>query len=378
MEDGSKIVTPGTFFALGGYDGAKEIEVKDVSETDIDREDVDDSSGPDGAVGEGGNAPDGGGGEADHGDDNELQGKKDDGDEESKDDEDKPDDAKDDSGRKEEPRKRKVKVDGEEMEVTEEDAYKSYERVSASMKRFQEASAMRKEADQIKKKSEETLQSAQVKIDAMFRDPERLGDFLIEHYPVTFQKILDTNISRIIEEQNLYEKDKDLYATTIRNREEQRKLRRERAQLEDSAAKAEADKKSAEDKRLAEYRDQVARFLDTEIPLALKAAGLPEDAYSGMVGAELRRVLDKNWTDGQKLDKQYLLDCSRELLDSEDMKKYIAKFSKQKAKIAEDKESKPEETTKPRKATIVSPALQSSKPFDPRTYRDEWSKMWRR
>lgn len=146
-----------------------------------------------------------------------------------------------------EPRKLKAKVDGEEVEIDEQEAIRDYERRSASHKRFEEAAKIRKEAEEILNLPKKDLRK-----------------FLREQ-GVTMDALTDI-LAKEIEESSLSPEE-------IKQREKEEKLKK----YEDEERSLEEQKKVEKDAKDVEAAKKV---FDAKVFEALKDSGLTKDPYA--------------------------------------------------------------------------------------------------
>lgn len=146
---------------------------------------------------------------------------------------------------KEAMRRYKVKVDGEEVEVDEDELRRGYSHQRAASKALNEGKALRKQAEQFA---------------AMLKDPEKLFE-LAERLGHDTRTLAEKKLAKALEDELLDPKEKELRTTKARLEEYERKdtETKERAKLE--------HQRSLEKKFAAEYEQQ---FLS-----ALKESQLP-------------------------------------------------------------------------------------------------------
>ena len=142
-------------------------------------------------------------------------------------------------------RKFKTKVDGEEVEVDFETMRNDYQRAAASNKRFQEASGLKKQAEEflemLRKDPRKVLSHPDIGI-----DPKQFAEDVLADY---------------LEEQALSPEQKEL-----------RELKRWKAEQEAKKQEEEAEKaKSLEDQQAMEW----AQEFNSNAPEALKSRGIP-------------------------------------------------------------------------------------------------------
>jgi hypothetical protein len=145
----------------------------------------------------------------------------------------------------------KVKVDGEEVEVTLDQAVREYRRRAAADKRFQEASAIRKDAEAVLAKLKENPWEAMQQIGI---DPDKAAT--------------DRLLAKIEEEKLAVENPAEL------------ERRRVAKQLEaETAAKKELERR-IEEAELNKKRDEIRSRIDKQFTAALKEEKLPATPYT--------------------------------------------------------------------------------------------------
>lgn len=146
-----------------------------------------------------------------------------------------------------EPRKLKAKVDGQEVEIDEQEAIRDYERRAASHKRFEEAAKIRKEAEEILNLPKKDLRK-----------------FLREQ-GVTMDALTDI-LAKEIEESSL-------------SPEQRAQMEREAKlqEYEERDRKAEQEKEAEKD---AEQDQKNKAHFDKKVFEALKDTGLSKDPYT--------------------------------------------------------------------------------------------------
>ncbi len=145
-------------------------------------------------------------------------------------------------------RKHKLKVDGQEIEVDEDELKRGYTHQKAANKKLQEGLKYRKQAEEF--------------ITAM-RDPGKLVDTLqkLGWEPKQIRDVAEKYLAGVLEDEMLDPKDKELKTTKQRLEEFERK---EKAQKE-------ADEQSHQDALKKKYAEQYSQ----EFIEALKTTGLP-------------------------------------------------------------------------------------------------------
>jgi hypothetical protein len=106
------------------------------------------------------------------------------------------------------PRMFRVKLDGEEHDVTEEELLKGYSRGKVSTRRFEEAAKIRKQTEQLL---------------TALRDPESLPE-LLGHLGVDFNALVEGRIRQLVEEESVPAEEREKRALA----REREKLERER------------------------------------------------------------------------------------------------------------------------------------------------------
>jgi hypothetical protein len=164
----------------------------------------------------------------------------------------------------------KIKVDGEEVEVTLDQAVREYRRRSAADKRFQEASSIRKEAESL--------------IANLKSDPwGALKELGVDPDEAASQRIL----AKIEEEKLAAENPAEL-----QRRKAQKELDATRAELE-------AQKKAAEEAENQKRREQIRGKIDKQFTAALNEAKLPPTPYTV---ARMADVLQRNLREDPRFD----------------------------------------------------------------------------
>lgn len=164
----------------------------------------------------------------------------------------------------------KIKVDGEEVEITLDQAVREYRRRAAADKRFQEASAQRKAADDLMSK----LKS----------DPwEALRELGVDPDKAASDRIL----AKIEEEKLAVDNPAEL---------ERRKIAK---QLEQEKAAREALEKQKEEVELSKKRDIIRSRIDKQFTAALTEAKLPATPYTV---ARMAEVVARNIREDPRFD----------------------------------------------------------------------------
>lgn len=156
----------------------------------------------------------------------------------------------------------KVKVDGEEIEVTLDQAVREYRRRQAADKRFQEASAARKAAEEL---------TGRFKADPW----EAMRQLGIDPDKAATERIL----AKIEEEKLASENPSEL------------ERRRAVKQVEEERAAKETLQKQIEEAKLGKARDEIRAKIDKQFTAALKDAKLPPTPYTV---ARMADVVAKN------------------------------------------------------------------------------------
>lgn len=221
-----------------------------------------------------------------------------------------------------------VKVDGNKEKVTEEELKKSYERFKASTQRFQAASEKEKTAEATIARAEQIEQNAKNTFKALLSNPQAILDVIGGNAPDTLHRAFEIYAKRHVSDQELKEKDRDLYDATLEQRRreaeikrQQQEIARQRKEVEDAQAKSKQD---------AESRS-VQTTVDTyngAVPSALKAAGVPDEmATSLLIKSALRDLVQSAWPQDLLLkDLPRLVDeCAKELVKDPAIKAMIGK-----------------------------------------------------
>jgi hypothetical protein len=159
----------------------------------------------------------------------------------------------------------RVKVDGEELEVPFEDLGKSYERVRASMKRFDEASKLKREAEQ----REQALGEKMQRLEQTLSNPQSAARVLKKVLGEEgFYSMLADELAQRVEYEKLPPQERQAY--------DQRSQREQQiAQRESALARREAEAKRLEEQRVGRLAQERQQQLVAEWVPALEAAGLP-------------------------------------------------------------------------------------------------------
>lgn len=205
------------------------------------------------------------------------------------------------------PRKHKLKIDGEELEVDEEELKRGYSTQSAAQRRMREAAEERKKANDI--------------VSTLGRDTKAaLKAAGVDPYEFA-KKIL----SEELEDSLLSDEDKEL-----------RDFRKEKTEREESKKAAEAEKEAA---RNAVERSQAAEFIESEIVEAVQASGMkPTPKLLARIAEYLIASFDADGNRGLKagdalksVQKDYLDEVQDHLeaMDASEIEsKYPGLFSK--------------------------------------------------
>jgi len=149
-----------------------------------------------------------------------------------------------------EPTKYKVKVDGEEIEVTLEDMQRDYQLRRASDKKFQDAAAIKAQAEEF--------------LEALRTDPRKV----LEHPNINadIRALAEEILSEQLEDEMLDPKDREI-----------KKLQRE-LEAREAEKKAEEDAKTTT-KQKAEEAELLAGY-EKQIDTALSTSGLPNTSFT--------------------------------------------------------------------------------------------------
>lgn len=154
------------------------------------------------------------------------------------------------------PERRKVVLDGEELELPLDDIVKGYQKAQVSSKRFEEAARMRKEAEQLKEGLAAVLRS---------ENPEETAEFLSKAFGVDFRKMAEDYLLAKMEEE---ETEKKLTPEQKRIRELEREHAR-RQQEDQQRQQTEAQQKHEEE--TLRYYEEYTKGVTNE----LKRLNLP-------------------------------------------------------------------------------------------------------
>jgi hypothetical protein len=177
--------------------------------------------------------------------------------------------------------KHRVKVDGEELEVPFEDLGKSYERVRASMKRFDEASKLKREVEQ----REQAMAAKVQKLEETLRNPQSAARVLKRALgEERFYDMLANELAQRIEYEKLPPDQRAAFDQ--RSQQEQTLSRREQ-----ELARREAEIKRAEEQRVGRLAEQRQQQLVAEWVPALEAAGLPAKLSNGQPNGRMIAML---------------------------------------------------------------------------------------
>lgn len=204
--------------------------------------------------------------------------------------------------------KRKLKLDGEEVEVGLEDAFKSYERAKPSFKRFEEAAQMRRDAEAERTRLKQQVEAIEGHLTDPARAPQVMRKALGAKYTSAVladlrQSIANGDheavegIAEIVRERLEYEKlpPEQRQQRDAMTAAERRAAEREAqlVQREREIARREAETKAAHEKRVEEMAQQRRKELVAEWTPALEKAGLPtHPRIMGMLAQTLRHAKD--------------------------------------------------------------------------------------
>lgn len=204
--------------------------------------------------------------------------------------------------------KRKLKLDGEEVEVGLDDAFKSYERAKPSFKRFEEAAQMRRDAEAERTRLKQQVEAIEGHLTDPARAPQVMRKALGPKYTAAVladlrQSIANGDheavegIAEIVRERLEYEKlppeqrqQRDqMTAAERRAAEREAQL----AQREREIARREAETKAAHEKRIDQLAQERRAQLVAEWTPALEKAGLPtHPRIMAMLAQTLRHAKD--------------------------------------------------------------------------------------
>jgi hypothetical protein len=168
--------------------------------------------------------------------------------------------------------KRKVKLDGEEVEVGPDDAFKSYERHKTSMKRFEEAAKIRTEAEQRHAQLDQQVEQ----IRAIVSDPVK-GFALLEKNLGT-EKVDEWAIQRALKLVELEQMTPEQRQQHTARTEAERQAAARQAELDrrEAAIRQQEERAKAErEKRITQMAAERQRAMIAEWTPKLDAAGLP-------------------------------------------------------------------------------------------------------
>ena len=243
------------------------------------------------------------------------------------------------------PKKYRVKVDGEEFEVDEEELKLSYSKAKAADKRFREASQLKKQAEHFVS----LLRTDPIKV---LTDP-RLG--------MDFRAIAEQYLVSQLEEEGLDPKEKEL-------RDYKAKLEAYETQKKESEQKAEADQRR---KLEAHYQaDYTSKIIAT-----LERGGLPQTNHTVKrmayyMAEGLKRGYDLGPDDVFELVKKDYYEEHKSLIGGMDAEKLIEMFGKDVAnKIRKHDLSKLKGT---RTAPPIVGKTHKSEPKSQKISKDDW------
>jgi hypothetical protein len=196
---------------------------------------------------------------------------------------------------KAEARKFKVKVDGEELEVPEEDLLRDYQTRKASDKRFQEAAAAKKEAAEMRAQVNSVLElmtkdprAFAEKAKGLGLNPEEFAMAILQ--PIVEAEVQQARVKEMTPEQReRYDLEQKLAEY------ERREL--ERKQVEEKTAKERAD--AERQANVSKLREQIG----TTILEALKTTKLPQSPETAM---DLANLLEESMQRGLDVDAKTL------------------------------------------------------------------------
>ena len=202
--------------------------------------------------------------------------------------------AKDDKPA-EAPRKFKVKVDGQELEVSEEDLLRGYQTREAADKRFKEGAQARREAEAYRAEVNSVLELMQ-------KDPRGFAE-KAKGLGINPAEFAEAILRPIVEEEIAAEEEKQMSPEQLKQREMERKLKAYEAKDAEAAKQAaEAEKakatqatQAATDARTQEYSNIILE--------ALKASNLPHTHETGL---EMVDLLQETIERGIPLDAKAL------------------------------------------------------------------------
>lgn len=182
-----------------------------------------------------------------------------------------------------EPRKFLVKVDGEEVEVSEDELLKGYSRGKASAKRFEEAAKVRKQTERL--------------IEAL-KDPEQLPE-LLGKLGVDFNGVVERKIKELIEEESLPEGEREKRALA----KERERLEREKQEWEQAQNQTKLQRETE-----AERQRLVTEFKD-----AAETSGIP---HTPRTIAMMAQAMEGALLAGEELSAQEAAEIVKEDLET--------------------------------------------------------------
>lgn len=213
--------------------------------------------------------------------------------------------------------RRKLKVNGQEVEVDAEEAFERYPLARGAHEKFEEAAAMRKEVA--------TFKEQLADLGKRLRSPDHLRDLLGNPKMLGPEKLLKFAESIVLDALAEEKMTPEQRASLQRQREIEEGARRRQAELDQREAKIkreEATRMEAETKRWSEHYAQA-------IPKLLEAVGVPHTPKS-----------DKAWREAKKQALKLGLPVSDEAIAKEVANEYFADLEQVASKLPPDKLSR--------------------------------------
>lgn len=245
------------------------------------------------------------------------------------------------------PKKYKVKVDGNDEEVDEETLLKAYSKSKAADTKFQEASMMRKQAEQFV----HLLKTDPIKV---LTNP-KMG--------IEFRKLAEEYLVAQLEDESLDPKEKE--------------FREYKRQVEEMNAEKKRQNEEVESKRANDLRDHYQQDYSQKITAALESSGLPktEKTVKSMafyMSEGLKRGFELSPTDVAGLVRQDYIEAQKELyasLDGDDLEAMVGKEVAEKLRKNQLKKLK---GNQPQSNSYSVPRKSGSSKASDKLSKDEW------
>lgn len=241
-----------------------------------------------------------------------------------------------------------VTLDGEKTKATIAQLRDSYERHKVSTQRFQEASAMKKEAEAKVADTDKRLENVKAGVQRLGSDADYMLNYYQQYAPETLHRAFEKYAEQLQSDNALYENDPKAYQAMVNARKTKYETETERERLNREKAEVEAQRKKHEEVELNRIRQETMLMVSENLPKAMQSAGLvikgaPKKVQT-MVEDQLRQYMHDNYSEKVGVTKEYIQKCARELALDPDMKELVESYAKKADKKAE-KETM--ETTKP-------------------------------